>query len=610
MGNKLVFQPPDFDFSTLDNYNQQIIYIRKSLNQSKNEEYIPCFLIIEYDLSPNFLIYFHGNSEDIFTNELLGFHMAREFHMNIIIVEYKGYSIYKGNPDPQSILDDSLIVYDFILDFIKNNINFKEYKIFVCGRSLGTSPAIYLASEREIEALIVISAFESIKAVGNERYAGFLLPDIFKSINYISKVKCPTLFIHGKKDILISYSNSIKLFNACQSEIKSLILRESMTHNEIDFKKDIFQQINNFFKENKNNIQISNLKNCFNFEDENYKKMFKVPEYLEQYFEEKIFQISKFSKSKDIPYSNTPEICILPLINNCFIYSFDNNINLYKCISEENIKFQEKKYIIIKSLNYIYENKICYLTNEGHIKIYSFDFNKFIYINDIELESPKKIIVSEDNKIYVLGNKLYKINNPEKDEKGEQIIGKINEFPITIFFDIIEIRKNIFILSSANVLASINIENGEKNKIIEEDFSPIQNNNLHKLNENQFLLTKKSKMLVYDSALKLISSINNDDKFLKVLNEDKILLRDKNRKTVVRQYNLKKKSLESELRLSSNGHTIKSLYIMENKKAFIVVIKKIQIYLVYKNIQYSIEIWRKKNEERKKSTCALSSISS
>ena len=51
---------------------------------------------------------------------------------------------------------------------------------------------------------------------------------------------------------------------------------------------------------NKNKIQIFNLKNCFNFGDENYIKLFKVPEYLEQYYEEKIFQISIFSKIKEI----------------------------------------------------------------------------------------------------------------------------------------------------------------------------------------------------------------------------------------------------------------------------------------------------------------------
>ena len=595
MGNKLVFSPPDFDFSTIDNYNQQIIYIRKTLNERKNEEYIPCFLIIEYDLSPNFLIFFHGNSEDIFTNELLGFHMAREFHMNIIIVEYKGYSIYKGDPDPQSILDDSLIVYDFLLDFIKKNINCKEYKIFVFGRSLGTSPAIYLASKREIEALIVISAFESIKAVGYEYYAGFLLPNIFKSIDYISDVKCPTLFIHGEEDQLISYKNSINLFKACQSEKKDLIIRESMTHNNIDFKKDIIQSTHNFF--NKYKIQNSNLKNCFNFEDENYKKMFKVPEYLELYFQEKNFDISKFSKSKEILCSSD-KICILPLINNSFIYSFDNNINIYNC-NEEVINLQEKKYIIIESLNYIFENKFCYLTNEGHIKIYSFDFYKCQFINDIELESSKKIIVSEDSKIYALGNKLYKINNLESDKKAETILDNINGISIKIFSDILEIKKNIAIISSNHLLASINIENGKINKFIEKDFSIIPNNNLY---------IEKTKITIYNSEFALIKSISNDDLFLDALNEEKILLRDNNKKALVKQKNLNKNSVDSELRLS-NGNELQGLYVMKNKKSFIIVIKKIQTYVFYQNIQYNIEIWKKNNEEKKKSTCALSSLS-
>jgi fermentation-respiration switch protein FrsA (DUF1100 family) len=432
MGNKLVFSPPDFDFYKLDNYNQQIIYISKTFGESKNEECIPCLLIIEYDLSPNFLIYFHGNSEDIFTNELLGFHMAREFHMNIIIVEYKGYSIYKGNPDPESILNDSLIVYDFILDFINNNLNSKEHKIFVCGRSLGTSPAIYLASKRKVDALIVISAFESIKAIGNEYYAGFLLPNIFKSIEYISYVECPTLFIHGKEDKLISSSNSENLFKHCKSETKELNIREKMTHNTIDFKQDIFGVTKNFFINHE--IEISHLKNCFNFEDENYKKLFKVPEYLEHYYEEKIFKISKFSKIKEIPCDNKNNICILPLSNDSFIYSFDNIIKIYK-YNEEKLYIQEEKFIKIKSLNYFFENKFIYLTDEDHIKIYSFNFNNNIFINKIELESPRKVIVSEDNNIIVLGKKLFKIDNPEiiKDTKIKNILEKIMNFQLNFF---------------------------------------------------------------------------------------------------------------------------------------------------------------------------------
>ena len=63
-------------------------------------------------------------------------------------------------------------------------MNSQEYKIFIYERSLGTSPAIYLASKRKVDILIVISAFESSKAIENEYYAKFLLSNILKSTEY------------------------------------------------------------------------------------------------------------------------------------------------------------------------------------------------------------------------------------------------------------------------------------------------------------------------------------------------------------------------------------------------------------------------------------------
>ena len=111
ISDSLIYSPPNFDFSKLNSYKKQIIYIQK-----KNEEnYIPCLFVIEYNCCSNFLLYFHGNAEDIFSCELLGFHIARELQMNIIIVEYPGYSIYPGKPDSEIILNDSLIVYDYFI---------------------------------------------------------------------------------------------------------------------------------------------------------------------------------------------------------------------------------------------------------------------------------------------------------------------------------------------------------------------------------------------------------------------------------------------------------------------------------------------------------------
>ena len=239
ISSNVCFSSPKFDFCTINSYNKELIYIKRTINDEKKEEYIPCLFIVEYNLSPNFLIYFHGNSEHIFNNELFGFHFAREFHINIIMVEYKGYSIYKGNPDPKIILEDSLIVYDFI----KNKFKYEKQKIISCGRSLGSSPAIYLASKRPIDALITISAFESIKHIGNDFYVGLLFPNIFTSIDYISNVECPSLFIHGEKDSLISYKQSKNLYDKCKTKAdkKYFCLRPSMEHNKADFKEDIIQ---------------------------------------------------------------------------------------------------------------------------------------------------------------------------------------------------------------------------------------------------------------------------------------------------------------------------------------------------------------------------------
>ena len=95
-----------------------------------------------------------------------------------------------------------------------------------------------------------------------------------------------------------------------------------------------------------------------------------------------------------------------------------------------------------------------YLSNEGHIKIYSFLFDDTFLINEIELKYPTKVIVSEDNNIIVLVKKIFKINNPETSKDIEIIGERIKNFEIKIFSDILEVKKIIFVLSLKILLAS------------------------------------------------------------------------------------------------------------------------------------------------------------
>lgn len=112
-------------------------------------------------------------------------------------------------------------------------------QIFIFGRSLGTSPSIYLSSYKKTKALFVVSAFTSIKGIGEEIFVSGFLEEIFNSIKYIKNVKCPILFIHGEKDSLIFWKQSQKLLeeayrnrnNSCETKYRS-----NTSHNDYDIK--------------------------------------------------------------------------------------------------------------------------------------------------------------------------------------------------------------------------------------------------------------------------------------------------------------------------------------------------------------------------------------
>jgi hypothetical protein len=74
------------------------------------------------------------------------------YNINILIPEYPGYSIYNSPLSSEKCLENSLIIYDFILNNIEN---ITEKNIYILGRSLGTGPAIYLSSKRNPAGLFL-----------------------------------------------------------------------------------------------------------------------------------------------------------------------------------------------------------------------------------------------------------------------------------------------------------------------------------------------------------------------------------------------------------------------------------------------------------------------
>ena len=137
--NGFIFPCPKFDFHKLKNYQDQIIYIPKNIPNSLSEV-IPCLFLHHKDLNKtkNFIIAFHGNAEDIFSAHIFAASLFKKTLMNVVLVEYPGYSIYKGESDADKILQNTTAASIPAASAVKAAIN----KLF---DFLTFNPPVYIA---------------------------------------------------------------------------------------------------------------------------------------------------------------------------------------------------------------------------------------------------------------------------------------------------------------------------------------------------------------------------------------------------------------------------------------------------------------------------------
>jgi pimeloyl-ACP methyl ester carboxylesterase len=244
---KLIFIPRTPVKKNVSDFSMAITFNSESYH-------IPC-LYIKYNCgSSKIVLYFHANAEDLGTAEEDMQELSTLLGVHVIIIEYPSYGIYNGEPTSTRITWDAINVFDYIA----HTCNWGEENIIIFGRSIGTGPAVDLACRKKPAALILVSAYASIKKAVGGFTAGFLaslVQERFNSAETIKLVKCPTLIIHGKADNVIPYEQAIELKQAHGGSYCDLILRDEMPHNEKSFYDDVEKPIISFLE--KYSIQVS-----------------------------------------------------------------------------------------------------------------------------------------------------------------------------------------------------------------------------------------------------------------------------------------------------------------------------------------------------------------
>ncbi|MCP8884654.1 alpha/beta hydrolase [Devosia sp. XJ19-1] len=154
------------------------------------------------------IMYYKGNSQS-FSEENERYEQFVAGGYGFLAFDYRGFPASPGEISEANILTDALAAYDW-LDAQT------EAPIMIWGRSLGSGPATYVASQRDASALLLETPFLSAVGVAAERYpilpVGLVMQDQFRSDLWIKQVSEPVLVAHGTADRTIGVTNGERLY--------------------------------------------------------------------------------------------------------------------------------------------------------------------------------------------------------------------------------------------------------------------------------------------------------------------------------------------------------------------------------------------------------------
>jgi pimeloyl-ACP methyl ester carboxylesterase len=125
-------------------------------------------------------------------------------------------------------------------------------KIVVLGRSLGTYFTVALAGTRAVRGVILATPFDSIAAVGEERYpwlpVGLILNGRYDAAKMAPKIEVPALFVLAENDDVTPVENGIALARAWGGP-QRIVTLTGARHYGIERREEFWHAVEEFLRE-------------------------------------------------------------------------------------------------------------------------------------------------------------------------------------------------------------------------------------------------------------------------------------------------------------------------------------------------------------------------
>jgi fermentation-respiration switch protein FrsA (DUF1100 family) len=167
--------------------------------------------------------------------------MYHHLHVNILMVEYRGYGDSDGHPSEAGLKLDS----EAALRFISAHQGVDPNQIYLFGRSLGGAVAFHLAQYAEREGIPLAGVIVENTFLGISQMVDHLMPLVaplkslvlrigWDSQSIVTQIKTPVLYLAGAKDQLVPHEHMLQLYelSSKSSHFARIHIVENGTHNE------------------------------------------------------------------------------------------------------------------------------------------------------------------------------------------------------------------------------------------------------------------------------------------------------------------------------------------------------------------------------------------
>ncbi len=173
------------------------------------------------------VLYFGGNAEDV--SATVASLAAMAPGQRVYLMHYRGFGGSQGQPTESGLRADALALYD--------DVRQRHVVLSVAGRSLGSGVAVWLATQRPVHRLALITPYDSIAETAAHHYpflpVDWLLKDRFDSAALASGISVPTTVLLATEDEVIPPARTEALLARFKPTVVTLHRFEGRNHGDI-----------------------------------------------------------------------------------------------------------------------------------------------------------------------------------------------------------------------------------------------------------------------------------------------------------------------------------------------------------------------------------------